>query len=406
MSPAPYTADLSDQSLTIPSAYVNELNTLNHDVVRHQPSDILQFCANYFNRRLEEQRVEFISAAPPKSPSRRASSVAISVGKEAPSPRSSQVTTTSGPVPPMPPLPRTQNDGPFVFPPARADELNDFPRHYNLDRRSSVSAESIVPTTNKDWSPPQIPKTPTQLDRLSRALSQNFLFKMIDEEQKTQIVSALSEVELERDATIIKQGDVGDYFYIIENGTFDVYVSNKKVNTIGSGGSFGELALMYNAPRAASVVSTSPAVLWALDRITFRTILLETTVRKRRMYDSFLEEVPILDSLTPYERVKIADALESQTFNPGETILRQGDTGDNFYLIESGNASVHKSDEGQVATLGKGDYFGELALLNDAPRAASVVARSKIKVAFLGKTGFQRLLGPVTEILKRQGELL
>jgi cAMP-dependent protein kinase regulator len=83
--------------------------------------------------------------------------------------------------------------------------------------------------------------------------------------------------------TVIHQGDVGDYFYVVEEGKFEFYIRNTntknelgdKVGEVGPGGSFGELALMYNAPRAASVVSTSPGVLWALDRISFRRILMD-----------------------------------------------------------------------------------------------------------------------------------
>lgn len=99
---------------------------------------------------------------------------------------------------------------------------------------------------------------------------------------------------------------------------------------------------MYNAPRAATVRATSDAVVWALDRVTFRRILMETTNKKLKMYEEFLEEVPLLKSLEPYERHKIAEALESVTFEDGETVIKQGDVGENFYIIESGEARVVK----------------------------------------------------------------
>lgn len=214
---------------------------------------------------------------------------------------------------------------------------------------------------------------------------------------------------------VISQGDAGDYFYVVEKGSFDVHVNSSgsvqagvdgmgdQVGNIQAGGSFGELALMYNAPRAATVVSSEAGcTLWALDRVTFRRILMESTFARRRMYESFLEEVPILSTLTPYERSKIADALETQKFTPGDIIIREGDPGHAFYLLESGEADAYKGEpENRVLHYSKGDFFGELALLNDAPRAASVVAASDVKVASLGKNAFQRLLGPVEGILRR-----
>lgn len=201
----------------------------------------------------------------------------------------------------------------------------------------------------------------------------------------------------------------------MERGSFDVYVHESgalqdgpgglgnKVNTIQSGGSFGELALMYNAPRAATVVSAeSNCNLWALDRVTFRRILMESTFARRRLYESFLEEVPLLASLTPYERSKIADALETLKFPIGHTIIKQGDIGESFFLLESGEADAYKDGESQsVKHYKKGDFFGELALLNDAPRAASIISSSEVKVATMGKRAFARLLGPVEGIMRR-----
>jgi len=214
---------------------------------------------------------------------------------------------------------------------------------------------------------------------------------------------------------VITQGDQGDFFYVVEKGSFDVYVNSSgqvepgqaglgsKVATIEPGGSFGELALMYNAPRAATVMSAEPSsTLWALDRITFRRILMDSTFQRRRLYESFLEEVEILSTLTKYERSKIADALDTKKFPAGTTIIKEGDAGEAFYLLESGEADAFKtSTEGPVKSYKKGDYFGELALLNDAPRAASVVSKTEVKVATLGKDGFQRLLGPVESIMRR-----
>nr|CAG8459611.1 15921_t:CDS:2 [Entrophospora candida] len=296
------------------------------------------------------------------------------------------------------------------------DEPSDLPAipiNYNRGRRTSVSAESMAPSEDKDYVKIVVPKAEQQRQRIEASIANNFLFKNLDEEQYKDVIDAMAEKRVYRGEEIIKQGGIGDFFYVVEIGSFDVYVSKcgappEQVTQYGPGGSFGELALMYNAPRAATVIATSDSVLWALDRVTFRRILMENTSRKRRMYESFLEEVPLLMSLESYERHKIADALESLYYEDGELVIEQGDIGNNFYLIEFGDARVTKFDddgiEHELPGLKKGDYFGELALLNNKPRAVNIRAKGRLKVATLGKKAFVRLLGPVVDILKRNGD--
>ncbi|KAJ9125462.1 hypothetical protein QFC22_000423 [Naganishia vaughanmartiniae] len=311
---------------------------------------------------------------------------------------------------------------------------------YALGRRTSVSAESLIPTAGLAMgggadadSTPTIrgaggvrgsaetlpPKSEAQLERIKQSISNNFLFRNLDEEQERDVLAAMREVAVDAGHVVIEQGAAGDFFYVVEDGQFDIYVKKagaeasieeskwgKKVHTAVPGGSFGELALMYNAPRAATVIASTSGTLWALDRISFRTILLDHTSRKRRMYETFLATVPILASLEPYERAKIADALESRTYQAGEEVIKEGEPGDDFYLIESGVAQVEKQGAGVVGELSKGDYFGELALLNRASRAATIRASGgdgvKLRVAALGEKAFTRLLGPVREIMARK----
>lgn len=293
-----------------------------------------------------------------------------------------------------------------------------FPNNYALGRRTSVSAESLNPTSagSDSWSPPHHPKTEEQLGRLKTAVSNNFLFSHLDDDQSRTVLDALVEKPIPaKDIKVISQGDAGDFFYIVEDGHFDVYINpsgsvqsgpdgmGNKVGAIGPGGSFGELALMYNAPRAATIVSTdSKSTLWALDRITFRRILMDSAFQRRRMYEAFLEEVPLLSSLKHYERAKIADALDTLKYPAGSRIITEGDPGDAFYLLESGEADAFMEGVGEpTKSYRRGDYFGELALLDEKPRAASVVARTEVKVARLGRDGFKRLLGPVENIMRR-----
>jgi len=423
-------------SSSLPADFTNEIETLSREILRHQPEDKLQYAADFFQRRLSSQRKEFLlgqehtntmaestfSGSNPFTSGANSSGMQRVVEEDEPdvhSPTASSFPPDANAAPPAP----SSTFGNFGFGSSNREEQtnssssNSMPSNYNLNRRTSVSAESLAPSASEDsnWKPPRFPKTTEQENRLRASTSRNFLFSHLDDEQSAQVLGALQERKIPaKDISVITQGDVGDYFYVVEEGIFDIYVNStgkrepgpnglgKKVGQSPAGSSFGELALMYNAPRAASVVSTGPATLWQLDRVTFRRILMDSAFQRRRMYESFLDDVPLLSTLTPYERSKIADALETQKYPSNTTIIREGDVGAHFYILESGSAAVFKRGvEKKLKQYTKGDYFGELALLDDKPRAASVVSETEVKVAMLGKDGFQRLLGPVTDIMRR-----
>uniref|UniRef100_A0A8W8MIY2 Cyclic nucleotide-binding domain-containing protein n=1 Tax=Magallana gigas TaxID=29159 RepID=A0A8W8MIY2_MAGGI len=189
-------------------------------------------------------------------------------------------------------------------------------------------------------------------------------------------------------------------------GFLNIFVNDEHVTTIGEGGSFGELALIYGTPRAATVKAKGDVKLWGIDRDSYRRILMGSTIRKRKMYEEFLGKVSILDNLDKWERLTVADALEPVQFEDGQEIVRQGEPGDDFFIITEGSAAVlqrrSENDEPvEVGRLGVSDYFGEIALLLDRPRAATVVARGPLKCVKLDRARFERVLGPCSDILKR-----
>merc|ERR1712065_114952 len=113
---------------------------------------------------------------------------------------------------------------------------------------------------------------------------------------------------------IIVQGEIGEIFYLLEDGLVDVYISKggeeqKKVHTYKAGDSFGELAIMYNAPRAATCRAQTEAKLWELDRTSFKVIVVAAAMQKREQYVGFLKDVPILSSLTEMEVMTLAFAF-------------------------------------------------------------------------------------------------
>jgi cAMP-dependent protein kinase regulator len=149
--------------------------------------------------------------------------------------------------------------------------------------------------------------------------------------------------------TVIQQGDLGDCLYIVENGELDCFrkIDNKDklLKTYGPGESFGELALLYNAPRAATVKTKTKSILWSLDRETFNYIVKDASMKKREKYEKFLKSVEILSTVDGYELSQICDALRLCTFKAGEYVIKEGETGDVFYIIEEGRATATKTIE-------------------------------------------------------------
>lgn len=241
---------------------------------------------------------------------------------------------------------------------------------------------------------------------LQRAISRNILFSHLDEDEKNDIFDAMFTVKCESGDVIIQQGDEGDNFYVIDSGEVDIFVNKDNFGTIGEKGSFGELALIYGTPRAATIKAKTDVKLWAIDRDTYRRILMGSTIRKRKLYDSFLEKVSILESLDKWERLTVADALEPCQFQGDENVVTQGEPGEDFFIIVEGRAIVlqRKTEDGEyieVGQLGPSDYFGEIALLLKRPRAATVKAKGTLKCVKLDRARFERVLGPCQDILKR-----
>ncbi|XP_028398414.1 cAMP-dependent protein kinase type II-alpha regulatory subunit-like isoform X2 [Dendronephthya gigantea] len=279
-------------------------------------------------------------------------------------------------------------------------------------RRQSVSAEPLAPSDEEDDDEEKIvyPKTDQQRIRLNEAVKNILLFKNLESEELTRVLDAMFEKKVTPDEHVIDQGDDGDNFYVVDSGTYDIFVkidgADKNVGNYINKGSFGELALMYNTPRAATIVATSDGILWALDRVTFRKIVLRAASKKRKAYEALIEKVPMLSEINMSEKMNLADALESKTYDDGECIIKQGDEAEFMYFVEKGVVSIQilqpgESNEVEVATCTEGQYFGELALVTHKPRAASAYAVGLVRCAVLEIHAFERLLGPCMDIMKR-----
>jgi cAMP-dependent protein kinase regulator len=158
----------------------------------------------------------------------------------------------------------------------------------------------------------------------------------------------MEEKRFTKDDKIIEQGENGDVLYLIETGNLDCFKILSKgeeptyLKTYVSGEAFGELALLYNAPRAATIIAMEDCLLWSLDRETFNHIVKDASMKKREKYEKFLKSVDILRSIDAYEINQISDALKMRKVYTGDYIIRKDDIGEEFYILEEGEAYATK----------------------------------------------------------------
>uniref|UniRef100_A0A8C8RNG7 Protein kinase cAMP-dependent type II regulatory subunit beta n=1 Tax=Pelusios castaneus TaxID=367368 RepID=A0A8C8RNG7_9SAUR len=386
-------------SISIPAGLTELLQGFTVEVLRSQPGDLLEFALQYFGR-LKAEAAEGGAPAPGHErgslpPPRRGPVRGVSFAEEP-----VQSDSESG-----------EDEAEF---PGKGPGEACWARPPSW---GSVCAEAYNPDEEEDDMESRIiyPKTDDQRNRLQEACKDILLFKNLDPEQMSQVLDAMFEKLIKGGEHVIDQGDDGDNFYVIDRGTYDIYVKcdgvGRCVGTYDNRGSFGELALMYNTPRAATIIATSPGAVWGLDRVTFRRIIVKNNAKKRRMYESFIESLPFLKSLELSERLKVVDVIGTKIYKDGEQIIAQGDMADCFFIIESGEVritmkrknkeDVEENGAVEIARYSRGQYFGELALVTNKPRAASAFALGTVKCLVMDVQAFERLLGPCMEIMKR-----
>ena len=284
--------------------------------------------------------------------------------------------------------------------------------------RTGVSSEVYGEYNKKeDFVARKIPKTEEQIQRIKSSVIHSFLFSNLEAKDLEIVIGAMDEKRFKSGEDVITQGDKGDCLYFVESGNLECYKQFAKgekpvlVKKYEPGDSFGELALLYNAPRAATIRAVSDEVItWMLDRETFNNIVRDAAQKKREKYENFLKNVEILSTIDSYELMQISDAIKSATYQKDDYIIREGEMGDIFYILEEGKCVATKTLEpgkpdSVIKEYGVGDYFGERALIKGERRYANIIVKSDIaKIISLDRTSFKRLLGPIEDLLKRNIE--
>jgi CRP-like cAMP-binding protein/Ca2+-binding EF-hand superfamily protein len=293
-------------------------------------------------------------------------------------------------------------------------------------RRQSVSAEAFAAGAAaaagggagsgvEGGSPPVRQRTremtPSMRSRVLEAMRGNLLFTSMGEHEKRHIVDKMFDVEKAAGDTIMAQGEEGDNLYVIDYGRCEVHIEGKGlVHVYDNEGIFGELALMYNSPRAATVRAATGTLLWAMDRQMYQAVRRESQQAQRDELRRFFDGVELFRGLTGEQQAQLVDLCLREeeedgvsTFRAGQAIMRQGEEGHEFYVLRSGSAEAAVEGYGVVKQYTAGGFFGELALMaGGGTRNATITATSDSTCLVVPRRDFIRLLGPLDDLLQQE----
>ncbi len=207
---------------------------------------------------------------------------------------------------------------------------------------------------------------------------------------------------------VVTEGETGDSFYIITAGEADIVKEKDKpepvrLTTLSDGAFFGEFAYLTGAPRTASVIAKTQLELLelkksSLDKLVKRFPHTGTVLQKffrERALHTVLSLSPLLKPLSKAEKKSVLTKFTYGEAKRGESILVEGDQGKAFYVIAYGRVDVSQKNkwggEEQLASLGSGEFFGEISLLYDRPATATVTAAERSAFFLLAKDDFTAL---------------
>ena len=285
-------------------------------------------------------------------------------------------------------------------------EVNRARRAHAKKKRLAIAVEALSSVADVR----AVPKDDNTSRLIASAVSDNPLFESLPEETRATLISSMHRVTVRAGENIITQGDrVADHFYVLESGSAVVRVRPRDdsgaprldepeslVGTLRAGDAFGELALLYDAPRAATIVASFDCALWALKRATYLCVKRAHHERLRRRKRELVDAASVFAPLEESHRAVVVDVLSERSYDAGDVIVRKGDVGDEMFIVASGEAVVLDPDRGglELGRVVAGDAFGERAVASDDVRAATVkVVSDTLECFALERARFVELLG-------------
>ncbi|KAM6402090.1 cGMP-dependent protein kinase 2 isoform 1-T1 [Pluvialis apricaria] len=266
-------------------------------------------------------------------------------------------------------------------------------RLYDLNRQAKFSFEKA-----------RVRKDSSEKKLITDALNKNQFLKRLEPHQIQDMVECMYERTFQQGSYVIRQGEPGNHIFVLKEGSLEVFQQNKLLSSIPVWTAFGELAILYNCTRTASVKAITSVKTWALDREVFQNIMRVTAQTRQEQYRNFLRSVSLLKNLPEDKLTKIMDCLEVEYYDKGDYVIREGEEGNTFFIIAKGKVIVTQStaDHSQpqlIKNLHKGDYFGEKALISDDVRSANVIADEyNVECLVIDRETFSQTVGTYEEL--------
>ena len=277
-----------------------------------------------------------------------------------------------------------------------------------LKRNERATLYSRPWSIRKNFEFPVIPKTSEQKDFLLSSLRAHFLLSEWEDADLLVLIDAMEKLPAPAGTKVVIQGEVDDYFYVLQSGRMDMFCerAQNSVGKIETGQIFGEMALFYGCKKPTSFISDSDSTLWRIEHFLFRQIMAQHAHNQDRNVYHTLKKIELFKSLSEQTLSKIASCMTRVTFEAGTQIVKKGDKGEVFYIIEDGSVRVHDIGAGDSKsvdqTLTTGSWFGERALLTGETRAASVTALSPLITLVMGRDTFEESIGEFHLMVEHQ----
>ena len=241
----------------------------------------------------------------------------------------------------------------------------------------------------------------------------NALFDDNDETELVELVDLFKPIHKKKGQNVIKQGEKGDTFYVVESGELSIQVTtgdDKKSITMNcghysKGAAFGELALIFDSPRAATITATTDVVLWCLERQMYRLRIGQMRFEEREEKLNFLRGCKFQgrDFCDIFDSSQIEDlsyVIKTDKFKQGSVVLREGEENNTLYIVRSGKVDrFNRSKDGKTGSVYEGEAFGINALLKTAASPESFIAASDIEVYYLMHNDFESMVGTMQDAL-------